>query len=233
MSIATTSYNFYAEHRSAIPTPARRVLIGCVIAAHGLVGWALLHIATGHIKIEQAAPTIFAINWIAPEAPTAASPKPPAPSEAKRQSAMPMIAIPEMSALAINAPSDSIAVAAQPETQPAASEAPVAPPMALSAPVATTPKVVPASAVTYLEPPVVKYPSLSRRLGETGRVLLRVLIDVEGRAQQVEIAESSGVQRLDEAAVSAMQRTRFKPYSQNDIAQAVWTFAPITFTLDN
>ena len=52
----------------------------------------------------------------------------------------------------------------------------------------------------YLNNPAPAYPSLSRRLGEEGRVLLRVLVDPDGRAREVHVQGASGHTRLDRAA---------------------------------
>ena len=94
------------------------------------------------------------------------------------------------------------------------------------------PKNIPASAVQYLEPPVPEYPRTSRRMGEAGRVLLRVYIDEAGLPRQVLLAQSSGFARLDEAAVAAMQRARFKPYTENGQPTAGWAPAPIDFEME-
>lgn len=53
------------------------------------------------------------------------------------------------------------------------------------------------------------YPRMSLRLKESGDVELRLTLDEEGRVRGVELANSSGVSRLDEAAMSAAPRWRF------------------------
>ena len=93
------------------------------------------------------------------------------------------------------------------------------------------PRTIPASAVEYVVSPRPVYPLYSRRSGETGVVMLRVLIDEQGRPAQVRIEQSSGYGRLDAAAVAAMRAARFKPYTENGIALAVWAPAPIIFEL--
>jgi protein TonB len=86
--------------------------------------------------------------------------------------------------------------------------------------------------VQYLEPPAVDYPRASRRADEAGRVLLRVYIDEAGLPRQVLVSQSSGFVRLDEAAVAAMKRARFKPYTENGRPTAGWAPAPIDFELE-
>jgi protein TonB len=53
------------------------------------------------------------------------------------------------------------------------------------------------------------YPRMSLRLEEAGDVELRLSLDEEGRVRGVELEESSGFARLDEAAMSAAPRWRF------------------------
>ncbi|MDG2144360.1 MAG: energy transducer TonB [Planctomycetota bacterium] len=53
------------------------------------------------------------------------------------------------------------------------------------------------------------YPRLSSRLKEQGDVILRLTLDDEGRVRGVELLESSGYIRLDEAAMSAAPKWRF------------------------
>jgi protein TonB len=108
------------------------------------------------------------------------------------------------------------------------------PPAPTPAPPATpsTPKVIPASAVQYLVAPVVEYPRLSRRGREEGRVMVRVWIDEAGVPRTVQVSQSSGHPRLDEAAVAAVQTARFKPCSENGQPTAGWAYTPIDFDLE-
>jgi len=84
----------------------------------------------------------------------------------------------------------------------------------------------------YLKNPAPDYPSLSRRMGETGRVVLRVLVSPEGRAEQLEVRTSTGHPRLDQAALDAVRRWRFVPAKQGDHAVSAWVLVPLTFQLD-
>lgn len=135
------------------------------------------------------------------------------------------------------------AAAAPPAVPDAAAPAPVEPPPA-PAPEPPPPPPsppppppaslqVPATAVRYVDPPMPVYPAASRRLGESGRVDLRVEIDTFGRARQVLVARSSGSMRLDEAAAAAVRAARFAPYTENGEPRVVWTRVPILFELEN
>ena len=98
-----------------------------------------------------------------------------------------------------------------------------------SAPAA--PKVV--NAVEYLRPPVPEYPSLSRKMGEEGKVVMRVLVNEKGRPEKIDVHQSSGSHRLDEAARIAIMRAIFKPYHEDGKALAVIATATINFSLDS
>lgn len=93
---------------------------------------------------------------------------------------------------------------------------------------AATPPVV--TNVAYLEPPVPKYPPESRRSGEEGLVILRVLINEQGRAARIEIQQSSGYARLDAAARAAVERARFRPYLENGVPRMAMAVIPVEFT---
>jgi protein TonB len=118
-----------------------------------------------------------------------------------------------------------------PVVQIAVEEAPRAITMVASdtpKPVPPAPRVV--SEVAYLRAPAPQYPSESRRLGEEGMVLLRVMIDEAGRADRIEIERSSGHSRLDNAARAAVKSALFRPYIENGVARAVLATIPIEFT---
>ncbi|HRK77875.1 MAG TPA: energy transducer TonB, partial [Thiobacillus sp.] len=73
---------------------------------------------------------------------------------------------------------------------------------------------------------------MSRRLGETGKVVLRVELDETGRVSTAQVASSSGSTRLDAAALAAVRSWRCNP-AQRD-GQAVRSVAtqPFNFTLE-
>lgn len=85
----------------------------------------------------------------------------------------------------------------------------------------------------YLKNPKPVYPVVSRRLGEEGRVVLRVRVNAEGLPVLVEIRQSSGFQRLDEAARAAVERWRFVPARQGSETIESSVLVPLQFTLDS
>ncbi len=95
----------------------------------------------------------------------------------------------------------------------------------------TAPKII--SAVEYVRPPQADYPSMSRRMGEEGKVILRILVNEKGIAEKVDIQKSSGSNRLDEAAKVAILRAIFKPYLEDGKALTVIATATISFSLNS
>ena len=81
---------------------------------------------------------------------------------------------------------------------------------------------------TRIEP---TYPPASRRASEEGTVRLKVLVDESGRPKDVQVAQSSGFSRLDEAAKQAVRRWKFVAATDGSKAVSVWTQVSITFRL--
>lgn len=97
---------------------------------------------------------------------------------------------------------------------------------------AAPPAVVPASFdAAYLDNPRPNYPAVSRQEGEEGTVLLRVRVLPSGLPDQIELAQSSGFDRLDRAARSTVARWRFTPARQGEQTVAAWVQVPISFSL--
>jgi protein TonB len=128
---------------------------------------------------------------------------------------------PTPSQQAITAPS-----AAPPSSEPPSIAAPTAP-QAAAAP--AQPKTV--SGVEYIQAPQPDYPPIAKRMGEEGKVILRVLVNEKGRAERVDVHKSSGSVRLDEAARQAASRALFKPHFEDGKAVAVYALVPINFSI--
>lgn len=79
--------------------------------------------------------------------------------------------------------------------------------------------------------PAPRYPYQARRAYEEGIVLLRVLVSENGRARTVDLAQSSGSDLLDAAAVKTVRGWRFLPAQQAGRAVEAWVLVPITFSL--
>lgn len=181
--------------------------------------------------VTAAIPTITTISIIAPPAP----PKPPAPSVPKTvelSAPVPRAVIPPLPLIAV-APTEPTITPPQPtraEAAPVATAAPTAPAAPSPTPPApSTPRTV--SSVEYIKAPQLVYPNLSRRLGESGTVVLRILINEKGLPEQILVHKSTGYSNLDEAGRQAAQRALFKPMIENGKAVPVYVLVPLTFQL--
>ena len=77
------------------------------------------------------------------------------------------------------------------------------------------------------------YPAMSRRLGEEGTVLLKILVTTEGKVGQVDLLKSSGYPLLDEAAMQGVRQWQFRPATRNGQPVAEWYKQPIPFDLSD
>lgn len=75
------------------------------------------------------------------------------------------------------------------------------------------------------------YPSLARRLGKEGTVLLKLHIDEMGRPLEVEIIKRAGY-GFDEAALNAIKQSRFRPAMKNGIPVSSVVIVPVRFVLE-
>lgn len=89
-----------------------------------------------------------------------------------------------------------------------------------------------ASGPMYLRNPAPPYPAASREQGEQGRVVLLIHVDTAGRPAGVQIIESSGYPRLDEAALTTVRRWTFAPARVAAVPVASSVKVPIRFVLD-
>lgn len=208
------------------------VIAGSVVLFHVAALWAL---QAGLLRraVEVIVPVEMLSEFITPPAPKVEPP--PAPvSPAPKQ---PVARKPER----VMARAPQPVAVAQPTPSPEAPTGiaepqPPAPPVA--APVAAAPTPAPArielpsSNADYLQNPKPAYPPLSKRLGEQGKVMLRVLIAADGTVQSASLARSSGFNRLDDAAMAAVLKWRFVPGKRDGVAQAMWHQIPVNFVLE-
>jgi protein TonB len=76
------------------------------------------------------------------------------------------------------------------------------------------------------------YPRESKKLREAGVVLVYVFVGSDGVAAQRRIEQSSGFERLDQAALDAITCFRFTPGTRAGVPQAMWLPVPIRFALE-
>jgi protein TonB len=83
----------------------------------------------------------------------------------------------------------------------------------------------------YLNNPAPAYPAVSRRMGEEGKVVLRVYVTDQGLPGDIQVRTSSGHSRLDEAASTTVRSWRFVPARRGNVPVGAWVLVPISFSL--
>jgi protein TonB len=237
------------------PTHRIAVIAGLVVLLHLAALWAL---QGGLLRRAQevVVPVQVLSVRIAPKVPLAQSATPPAakpPAAPQRPAAVQAAAVahrpaptptwtPTPSAQPV-AISDATPVAAHSTGTPVDSGAAQSAPSAatVAAPASTGPaqaaptatKVeLPSKDADYLNNPKAPYPLMSRRLGEQGRVLVKVFIEVDGTPNNAEIKTSSGFDRLDRAALASVLQWRYEPGKVGGVAQGMWYVVPVDFLLN-
>lgn len=84
----------------------------------------------------------------------------------------------------------------------------------------------------YLNNPAPNYPSVSRRLGEQGLVLLHVQVTEDGTAGSVTLQTSSSSTRLDQAALEAVKKWRFIPAKRGEQPVSASVVVPVRFSIE-
>lgn len=157
---------------------------------------------------------------VAPPEPSPPPPKPPRPQKPVTRTPPPPTPLLSVAPRAEAAAEAFVAPPPPAEPLPAAPAAPALPAL-----------IPPVFNADYLDNPAPQYPPMSRRRGETGRVLLRVYVSADGLAERVELRASSGFERLDAAAREAVARWRFVPARRGDEKVAAWVLVPISFVM--
>lgn len=85
----------------------------------------------------------------------------------------------------------------------------------------------------YLQNPAPAYPEAALENGWEGTVLLNVHVTGDGKADDVQIKNSSGRKILDNAAVATVAGWSFVPAKQGEQAVDSWVEVPIEFSLTN
>ena len=205
------------------------------VGLHVVVVIALLSHHPTRQKLAQVAPLV--VKLITPAVPQPAPPPPPALRTPPRLTApvQPRLELPQVVLAPVEPtrpapPAPSITPSAPaPTPAPAPTASPSVSESRTSAPVEITPPVFNAD---YLENPSPAYPSTSRRAGEQGKVILRVLVNAVGRADEIQLRTSSGFVRLDEAARATVLRWKFVPARRGSEPIAAWVLIPISFRLE-
>ena len=220
-------------------------IVSSVVLFHIAALWAL---HTGLLqRVVQVVVPVMAISQAEPPPPPPKPPEPVKPPEPPKLTPPPKPPQPVMTPpptpqppapptpeppAVLAAPTASVSAPVVPAAAPAPAPPPPAP-VPAPAPAPPPAKVeLPSSKADYLHNPPPDYPRMSKRLGEQGKVVLKVLIGPDGAPQKVELVTSSGFERLDKSAMDAAMRWRYVPGKRGGVAEAMWYQVPIQFTLE-
>ena len=172
------------------------------------------------------------INPPLPEQPKPPQPVPPKPAPPRPRSIEPPP--PEHQHLVAEAPvvqpDEPVAYAPPP---PASSAVAEAPPLAEAQPLPPQPVMLSGElSVSCPERAPPEYPTFAKRMNEQGKVVLRVELGEDGRVANATVKTSSGHQRLDAAALSAVKAWRCKPSVRNGVAVRAMAMQPFNFILE-
>lgn len=212
-----------------------------VVLAHALAFWALLNAPKIEAPvIEPQQPMMVSLLDVPAPEPELVPvvPKPPEPEPVVKK--LPKVKPKETKPVLQPVKESTIPVA-----EPVSAPTPPSPPAPVE--VAKAPEVKPAPeppqvkdvieepkiGVSYMINPAPPYPAISRRIGEQGKVLMRVVVNINGEAESVKIENSSGSTRLDDAAMEAVKKWRFVPAKKNKIPFTASVLVPIKFSLDD
>ena len=75
------------------------------------------------------------------------------------------------------------------------------------------------------------YPEIAQEAGIEGVVVVQAFIDKKGRVKETIILKGIPNTGLDEAAMEAIRKTRFRPAKQRERSVGVWISIPVNFKL--
>jgi len=222
-------------------TKTERIIIGIVLLLHALPALEFIHLSKRPPQMDDA--RVMA-NLVSPEAsktqqpPAPTPPKPkeekkPAKEKPKEKTSEKPSPTQAQQTPQQNQPQSKSEPQPQSQTQSQTQNAAVAP--ATSGGASGTPiqtdigKLI----VVYQPDADAYYPSFSKRSGEQGAVVVRLIIDETGSVEDVALLQSSTFPRLDRAATDIGKRYRFKPFLVNGSPQRISTNLLIKFNLKN
>ncbi|MBU3608886.1 energy transducer TonB [Polynucleobacter nymphae] len=210
-------------------TKSERIIIAIVVALHILPALEFIHMSARPTKIDD--DRVMA-NLVSPspaqsqEAPAAPKAPPPKPKEEPKKKVEEKPPTPQPKQ------SDTAPKPSEAKSDAQAQNATVAPPSSAGG-MSGTPIQTDIGKLEVLYQPDADayYPSFSKRSGEQGTVVVRLIIDQTGNVEDVALLQSSTFPRLDRAASEIGRRYRFKPFVVNGSPQRISTNLLIKFNL--
>ena len=243
--IPTTAMSEYSRPGSDLPSAERSARVTAAVVAvvlHAALIVVLLRVAPPQRTLELPKPIVVSLVEVPKPRPPEPIVEPPRPKPVvKRPVPQPKRPVPvTQTSPTPTPPTDVPIIASAAPADPAAREVPpaapvpapvVAAPPAPPAPPPPAPVIDPKFDAAYLNNPAPSYPSVSRRLGEQGKVLLRVHVDEQGMPTSVVVRTSSGFERLDNVALETVRRWKFVPAKRGNDPVSAFVIVPIVFNL--
>jgi len=206
-----------------------RAGLGLTLALHALVVLGLLSYEPARKALLAAAPIMVELIVPPKVEPQKIEPPKPVPTALPKPKPVTTKPVqrpvePQILAVPVETPAPVAVAPPAPPPAPVVADAAGGPPGAMSQPIFNA---------DYLANPAPPYPASSRRVGEQGRVMLRVLVNDRGTADEVQVRTSSGYLRLDEAARDTVLRWRFVPAKRGTEPVSAWVLIPISFRLES
>ncbi|WP_281744365.1 energy transducer TonB [Polynucleobacter yangtzensis] len=85
----------------------------------------------------------------------------------------------------------------------------------------------------YLNNPKPPYPAMAFKMRVEGTVILKALIQPDGKCSEVVIAKTSGNDSLDRSALNTVSQWQFTPAKAQGKEISQWVNIPITFSIKN
>jgi periplasmic protein TonB len=245
-----SSLDRQVQHRAFLMRQRNIIIASVVVMLHLFAVWAL---QSGLLMraVEVVVPVEFLAQMIEPPKPAAPPPPPIAPKETPISvkqtvvkptatvSAIPIVpqtlAAPQILTVETSTPAPNVPAPVQ-----VASPTPILPPsvpvaaVTSSAPTAAVPAkvVLPSSDAEYLSNPKPPYPPTSMRLGEQGNVKVRIFIGADGLPKKTVLQQTSGFERLDQAALVAVMTWRYVPGKRGGVPEDMWMGTTISYVLE-
>jgi protein TonB len=201
-----------------------------VAALHVALGAVFIHsINTKKISLSSLPEQVLVM--IEPERP--APPPPPEPPKPTQQLAPPDVVVPKVEVDVAPPPVPSpiqATTASDPSPFPAKPSDPV--PDTPATPSANPGQMRTAVLADANGCALPDYPAAAARRGDTGTTTLALLVGADGRVSSSRIEQSSGSRDLDRAAINALTLCKFKPATNNGVAEAGWAKLAFVWKLD-
>jgi periplasmic protein TonB len=202
-----------------------------IAGLHVVLGTLFIHsISTKTISLSSLPDQVLVM--IEPERPTP-PPPPPEPPKPAQQLAPPDIVVPKMEVDVAPPPTpDPIFATTAPDPSPFPATPSETAPEAPATPNANAGQMHTAVFADANGCALPDYPAAAARRGDAGTTTLALLVGADGRVSSARVEGSSGSRDLDRAAINALSLCKFKPATNDGVAEAGWAKLAFVWKLD-